>query len=77
MEGKSILYADDDTDILTDKDPDVLENKLQTQSNNSAQWIRDNDMICAGDKTKLMIVSTKQLIDSILTPFFKSLALNV
>ena len=34
-------------------------------------------MICAGDKTKLMIVSTKQLRDSKLTPINKSLSLNV
>ena len=47
--GASILYADDDTDNVKDKDPETLENKLQIQANNSLQWIRDNEMVCSGE----------------------------
>ena len=58
-------------------DPDTLEIKLQTQANKSAQWIRDNEMICAGDKTKLMVISTKQLRDSKLSSINREISLNV
>ena len=59
--GKNILYADDDTEIVTDKDPDQLQYKLQKQADSSVQWIQDNKMLCSGDKTKLLIVGTRAL----------------
>ena len=33
--GQDILYADDDTEIVTDPDPERLEQKLQEEANSS------------------------------------------
>ena len=54
-----------------------LEHRLQNKADSSSQWIRDNEMICAGDKTKLMVVGTKQMRDSKLVNNNKTLTVNV
>ena len=59
--GESILYADDDTDNVHDDDPDALQNKIQIKANKSTEWITDNRMVFSGEKTKLIIVGTKDL----------------
>ena len=51
-DGHDILYADDDTSNVSDKDPEVLEVKLQAKATAASQWIQDNRMICSGEKTK-------------------------
>ena len=61
VEGTSVLYADDDTDNVHHGDPDVLRDKIQREANRSTEWVIDNKMVCAGDKTKLMILGTSQL----------------
>ena len=58
--GQDVLYADDDTEIVSDRNPEVLEAKLQAQVDSSTSWIQDNRMLCSGDKTKLLIVSTRE-----------------
>ena len=55
---QSVLYADDDTDNVTDKDPDKLIRKIQHEANLSAAWVADNQLVCSGGKTKLMIIAT-------------------
>ena len=60
-EGFDILYADDDTSNVADKDPEILEMKIQDKANSATQWIQDNKMICSGEKTKLFVVATKEL----------------
>ena len=60
-EGHDILYADDDTSTVSDADPDNLEHKIQEKANSATQWIQDNRMICSGEKTKLLVVGTKEL----------------
>ena len=55
-EGVSILYADDDTDNITALDCNTLKIKIQREANLSTSWVRDNHLVCSGDKTKLMIV---------------------
>ena len=62
---------------MKDKDPETLENKLQVQANHSVQWIRDNEMVCSGEKTKLLIISTKELRQSKLTSIDKKIKVNV
>ena len=59
--GENILYADDDTENVADKDPDILQEKLLKQADSSVQWIQDNKMLCSGNKTKLLIVGTAGL----------------
>ena len=60
-DGTSILYADDDTDNIRDKNPNTLEQKIQEVANKSTSWVSDNKLVCSGSKTKLLIVGTKEL----------------
>ena len=60
-DGTSILYADDDTDNIRDKNPNILEQKIQEVANKSTSWVSDNKLVCSGSKTKLLIVGTKEL----------------
>ena len=46
--GQNILYADDDTEIVTDNDPEALAIKLQKQADSATGWIQDNKMLCSG-----------------------------
>ena len=75
--GESVLYADDDTDTVSDKDPDALQEKLQSKADLSTQWYSDNGMVCSGDKTKLLIMSTKELRQSRLTTTNQSIEIKV
>ena len=58
--GDSIMYADDDTEVVADADPDSLQEKLQIQADSASTWIQENKMLCSGEKTKLLIVATKE-----------------
>ena len=40
-EGDAVVYVDDDSDFAKDKDPAVLQEKIQKEADNSAQWLRD------------------------------------
>ena len=57
----SVLYADDDTDHAQDKNPDALLAKIQHEADCSAAWVSDNKLVCSGDKTKLLIVTTSAM----------------
>ena len=76
-EGCDILYADDDTSNVSDPDPDVLENKLQAKANSASQWILDNEMLCSGEKSKLLVVGTKELRAARLEAANKILSVHV
>ena len=38
----------------------MLQEKIQKQAGSSVQWIQDNNMLCSGDKTKLLVVGNKR-----------------
>ena len=59
--GNSILYADDKTDLVSDSDPNRLAEKIQEEANRSSEWAIDNKMVCAGNKTKLLVIGTDSL----------------
>ena len=61
VEGEAVLYADDDTENVSDGDPTELQNKIQREANRATDWVSDNKMVCAGDKTKLLVIGTSQL----------------
>ena len=61
VEGESVLFVDDDTDAVSDADPDTLVAKMQAEADNSCEWLKDNRMCVAGHKSKLLIVGTKEL----------------
>ena len=60
-EGESILYADDDTNHVSSDDPEELERKIQREADRAVNWVNDNRMVCAGNKTKLLAIGTSQL----------------
>ena len=60
-EGESIVYVDDNSDNVHDKDPEVVRQLIEKEANNSATWLKDNRLCVAGDKSKLLIVGTKKL----------------
>ena len=53
-----IVYADDNTPTTADKDPFVLQVKVQNEANYVTEWFGENDMICSSDKTKLLVIGT-------------------
>ena len=55
------MFVDDDTDVVSDPNPEVLINKIQKQADLSCSWLKDNRMCVAGDKSKLLIVGTRDL----------------
>ena len=59
-DSEAILFVDDDTENISDCNEVDLKDKVQRMAKSSTQWVRDNDMVCAGDKTKLLIVGTKE-----------------
>ena len=50
---------------------------IQREADRSTDWVRDNKMVCAGDKTKLLVVGTRQLRESKLVSQNKVLEVNV
>ena len=43
------------------EEPSVLRELIEHEAGNSASWLRDNRLCVAGDKSKLMVIGTKQL----------------
>ena len=66
-EGQAVVFVDDDTDSVCDSDPESLKSKIQTEARKSAQWLKDNRMVVAADKSKLIVAGTPQLRSSKLT----------
>ena len=54
------MYADDNTDNVHHKDPITQQLKIQNEANKSTEWIKDNKLVCSGDKTKLVIIGTTE-----------------
>ena len=49
--GHDTLYADDDSETVSDHNPVALQEELQRQVESSTGWIQDNRMLCSGKKT--------------------------
>ena len=58
--GEAVLYADDNTGHVRSKNPEVLIEKIQQQADKSTDWVKDNRMVCSGEKTKLLIIGTNE-----------------
>ena len=46
-EGESVLFVDDDTDCVSDANPDTLIEKMQHEADNSCDWLQDTRMCIA------------------------------
>jgi hypothetical protein len=73
-EGESLMFVDDDTDVVHHAEPGPLKHKIQYEADCSASWLADNRMCVAGGKSKLLIIRTKRLNSSKLTEL---IAMNV
>ena len=58
-EGESIVYVDDNTDIVSGSHIDILQSKAQAKADSSASWLKENRMCVAGSKSKLLLVGTR------------------
>ena len=60
-DGEAVVYVDDDSDFVSDSDPVILHEKIQREADNSSQWLKDNRLCVAGEKTKLLVLGTSQM----------------
>ena len=60
VHGQSIVYVDDNTDIVSHANPNVLQTEIQMKADDSSEWLKDNRMCVAGTKSKLLIIGIKQ-----------------
>ena len=60
-EGEAVVYVDDDSDSVHEADPVRLQELIQQEANNSASWLADNRLCVAGEKSKLLVIGTRQL----------------
>ena len=72
--GEAVVYVDDDSDTVHSADPVQLQNLIHQEAGNSASWLNDNRLCVAGEKSKLLIIGTKQLRNQKL---FQKIKINV
>ena len=60
QQGSSVVYVDDDSDTVSAGDPTVLRDSIEYEAGNSAQWLKDNRLCVAGEKSKLLVIRTKK-----------------
>ena len=71
QEGDSIVYVDDDSDTVSKKNPEGARDSIEREAGNSAQWLKDNRLCVAGNKSKFLMVGTSQLRKSKIKKEFK------
>ena len=59
--GEGVVYVDDDSDTVHNADPVQLSELIEKEAQNSADWLTDNRLCVAEEKSKLLVISTKQL----------------
>ena len=55
-----VIFADDNTPTTSKSDPEELMLQIQDDADKITTWFRNNDMVCSGDKTKLLLITTKE-----------------
>ena len=60
-DGESVVYVDDNSDFARDVEPATLNTKIQTEAEKSANWLKDNRLCVAGEKSKLLILGTGEM----------------
>ena len=63
--GESVIFVDDDSDVVQNKNPELLQNLIESEANNSAEWLKDNRLCVAAEKSKLLIVGSTKLKSSV------------
>ena len=59
--GDSVVYVDDDSDTISAKEQEELRDLIEFEAGNSAQWLKDNRLCIAGNKSKLLMIGTNKL----------------
>ena len=62
--GESVVYVDDDSDCVCANEPDELRDLIEQEAGHSAQWLQDNRLCVAGEKSKLLVIGTNQMRSS-------------
>ena len=57
-EAEIVVFADDNTPMITDENPKDLQDKLEVLADKVTKWFHSNHMIVSGEKTKLIVTST-------------------
>ena len=57
-ESHVIIFADDNTPTTSNADPEGLIDDIQAEANKITTWFANNDMVCSGEKTKLLLITT-------------------
>ena len=71
LENKSTfvdLYADDTTVYYIDQDKSALERHLQSSLDSLQKWCRQNGMVLNNEKTKVMLIMSRQKRNILVTP---------
>ena len=62
---KLMLYADDSVLIVSDKDPNIISERLGNEMQNCLEWMVDNKLSMHPGKTELILFGTKQKLNKI------------
>ena len=54
-----IIYADDNSPTTSHSDPQELLEKVQNDGKKVTDWFSKNEMVCSGEKTKLLVPGTR------------------
>ena len=58
-EGSIVIFVDDNTPTVSEKDPVRLLENMQAKTDLVTDWFGKNDLTCSGEKTKLLVVGTR------------------
>ena len=58
VESQSFTFVDNNTDYVSKEDPVQFVQSIELEADRSCQWLQDNMMVFAGQKSKLLIVGT-------------------
>ena len=71
QEGDNVIYVDDDSDTVSGRNPEELRNSIEREAGNFAQWLKDNRLCVAGNKSKFIMIGTNHLRMSKINKEFK------
>ena len=71
-----VIFADDNSPTTSNSDPEELMEDIQADSNKITTWFANNDMVCSGEKTKLLLITTNANRADKLTGGPKSVVVN-
>ena len=59
-ESDTTCYVDDNADISSDREADTAQEKVQREAKHSHEWLKANGLALSPEKTKLMLMTTKE-----------------